>query len=223
MQLLRTDTTTAERQLFQRLFDELQSDKQVLWLLSGGSNIQAAVRIMEAIPDDISQKLSLALIDERYGPVGHTDSNWQQLEAAGLDAKQAEIIPCLQPEMSHAATAETYQTRLSAAFEDADIVIGLLGMGADGHIAGILPRSVATKPCQDLVMFYDGPDYKRITLTFTALEKITALYVFAFGASKRAALRRLQAGEASYDEQPAQFLKQHPESYLYNDEVGENI
>ena len=223
MQLLRTDTIEAEQRLLQRLLDELKGGKNVLWLLSGGSNIHAAVRIMEAIPDEVSSHLTIALIDERYGPVGHPDSNWHQLQAAGLDMKQAASIPCLREGLSQQETAQAYEARLRVAFESSDCIIGLLGMGADGHIAGILPESVAAKPCQHLVIDYKGPDHQRITLTFKALDKITALYVFAFGASKLSALQQLYDQEIDIEKQPAQFLKRHQESYLYNDQLGETI
>ena len=35
------------------------------------------------------------LTDERYGPVGHPDSNWSQLLQKGFDLPQAKLVPVL--------------------------------------------------------------------------------------------------------------------------------
>jgi 6-phosphogluconolactonase/glucosamine-6-phosphate isomerase/deaminase len=66
------------------LITELRAGKRVLWLLSGGSNIRAIVEVMDSIDDSLTPNLSLLLADERFGPVGHHDSNWQQLLDAGF-------------------------------------------------------------------------------------------------------------------------------------------
>jgi 6-phosphogluconolactonase/glucosamine-6-phosphate isomerase/deaminase len=72
-----------------RLLAELSAGKKVLWLTSGGSNIKASVEIMSKVPEPLTANLSVMPSDERFGPPGHADSNWQKLLAAGFDGKQA--------------------------------------------------------------------------------------------------------------------------------------
>jgi 6-phosphogluconolactonase/glucosamine-6-phosphate isomerase/deaminase len=84
------------------------------------------------------------LSDERYGPVGHPDSNAAALDLAGFAPMQANVIPILVAGLDLAATRENYQAAALAAFQKAEIVIGQFGIGSDGHIAGILPNSPAT-------------------------------------------------------------------------------
>ena len=67
-----------------RLELELTAGKKVLWLVSGGSNITASVQLMQNLADDLTKNLTIMAVDERYGLVGHADSNEGQLLAAGL-------------------------------------------------------------------------------------------------------------------------------------------
>ncbi|HTB48773.1 MAG TPA: 6-phosphogluconolactonase [Verrucomicrobiae bacterium] len=205
--------------LTRRLAGELDSGQQVLWLVSGGSNISASVQIMGNVSAQLSQHLSIMLADERYGPVGHTDSNWAQLLQAGFNAKQAKLLPILEADKTFEQTIEHYNELATSAFDAADVVIAQLGIGEDGHIAGILPDSPATQQETALVSGYESSPLKRLTLTFPALRRITAAYAFAFGANKQAALVTLQERTLELSQQPSQILKQLPEAYLYSDQL----
>lgn len=219
--------------LGRRLTSKLSKGQRVLWLLSGGSNIAASVRVMQGLPDEITHGLTLSLIDERYGPPGHADSNWEQLQRGGLATKQARTLPVLQPGLNLAQTRDRYDTMIKTAFTENDVVIGQLGIGDDGHIAGILPHSVATGSgtytgqesvmASPWIIAYHGLPFDRLSLSFAALQRLTTAYVFAFGPAKRPALHRLYNDSLPLIEQPAQILKKIPETYLYNDQIGGNI
>lgn len=206
-----------------RLTQELASGKQVLWLTCGGSNIPAAVQIMASIPADVSQNLRVSLSDERFGEPDHADSNWQQLMAAGFDLKQGQGLPVLQAGNSLEQAVAYYSNLVETAMQGGTVVIAQLGIGADGHIAGILPDTPASAEQSALVVGYESPPLTRLTLTFPALRKIHAAYAFAFGAPKKVALHSLQTEDLSPDILPAQILKELPEAYLYSDQVGEHI
>ena len=202
-----------------RLEQELKAGKKVLWLISGGSNLAASVHLMLNLDQALTPNLTIMPVDERYGVVGHADSNEGQLLAAGFDAKQAKLIQLLQPETSFAATADRFDRLARQAFTDCDMVIAQLGMGADGHIAGILPHSAAvTSP--DFVAAYASEPFQRLTLTHHALKRLSVAYVLAFGADKQAALDLLTAKMVPYSEQPAQMLKELPEAYVFSDMVS---
>jgi 6-phosphogluconolactonase/glucosamine-6-phosphate isomerase/deaminase len=206
--------------LTERLAQELAADKQVLWLTSGGSNIEASVRIMQGISTELSLNLSVSLVDERYGVPNHTESNWAKLVAAGFEGKQARLLPVLEKGIDFVQTAANYNQMLTKAIAAHDSIIAQLGIGDDGHIAGILPNSPATTETIHLVTGYDAPPLQRLTMTFPALRELTAAYVFAFGAAKRSALRSLASQDLSPTEQPAQILKELPEAYVYSDQLG---
>lgn len=202
-----------------RLLHELNAGKDVLWLIPGGSNIPLSAAIMGEIPDDMTARLTLLLTDERYGEVDHPDSNQRQLREAGFDMKQARFLSVLDGS-SLEDTVHRYGQNFQKAASAADIIIGQFGMGADGHIAGCLPGSPAVAS-GDFTAGYAAGQYTRITLTPKAISQITSAYLFAFGAEKLPALEKLHTRDAAIDEQPAQIIKQLPEAFVYNDQIGD--
>lgn len=213
------DNTSTSAVISERLLTELRAEKQVLWLLSGGSNIAVEVAALNAIPSALRSNLTIMLSDERFGPYGHKDSNMQQLYDAGLEPGDAHVIPVIVPEsLPMTASTTHYEDNVRQAFAAADVSIVQLGMGSDGHIAGILPHSPAVS-AKGLVTSYNTENFDRVTLTFQALQQATATYVFAFGQDKGAQLVKLRDADLPVDEQPAQILKQFAEVYVYNDQL----
>lgn len=193
---------------------------EALWLVCGGSNIPYAVEAMRIIRERSGGtlgRLTVALTDERYGPVGHADSNWQQLLDAGFDMSGIVAIPVL-TDASLAETVETYEKGIGELFGRAHI-IAQFGIGADGHIAGVLPHTIGVSS-DALVCGYEAGPYTRVTLTLSAIERINAAYAFAFGAGKHDVLARLQNEDVPLTDMPAQVLKRIPEAYLYSDQIA---
>lgn len=209
--------------LSERLVSHLESGRRVLWLVPGGSNIPLSVSVMSKIPKELTRRLAIVLTDERYGPFGHADSNAKQLIDAGFNVKLATFLPVIRTKHTSIEQTVTYYNDI---IEDAlkyhEIIIGQFGMGADGHIAGILPHSPPVTAV-DLVLGYTTETFTRITLTPLALARIQLGYIFAFGEEKRAALENLRSSDLPIDEQPAQILKKFPEAYVYNDLIGDDL
>ena len=204
--------------LQERLEQELITGKRVLWLVSGGSNIAGSVYLIHDLEPQLTANLTIMPVDERYGLVGHPDSNGAQLMAAGFERQQATLIEILQPNMSFEATANHFENLARQAFAQSDIIIAQLGIGADGHIAGILPHTSAlTDPA--FVSGYASQPYQRLTLTQHALKRISAAYVLAFGADKQSTLEQLSTKMVPYADQPAQILKELPEAYVFSDQI----
>lgn len=198
----------------------LDSGKKVLWLVPGGSNISVVVRVMSGLNESNLKNLTLALSDERYGEPGHADSNFRQLHDQGLNERGATFTDIL-----NSSTFEDTVVSSAALMEklitSSDIIIGFLGMGPDGHIAGILPGSIATETNEKWVVGYDAKQFKRITLTPFALSHIQKAYVGAFGAEKRSALENLCTKASSIGEQPSRILCHLPEVSIFNDQIGD--
>lgn len=217
------DGTAAIDNLTQRLTEELQASKNVLWLIGGGSNIGLSVTVMQSLPAELQTQLTILMTDERYGDFNHPDSNDRQLREAGFQPGQSTYRPMLQQQnLSLEDTVSAYNRQLAEALQDADIVIAQLGIGPDGHIAGMLPRSPAVEGAE-LYSGYDAGTFTRITMTPPALRQVHVAYTFAFGAPKREALQRLQTEELPLEEQPAQILKELAEAHLFSDQVSEEI
>jgi 6-phosphogluconolactonase/glucosamine-6-phosphate isomerase/deaminase len=215
------DSSVGEAALVEALTEKLR-EGSVLWLLSGGSNVGVETRIIDKIDDELTQNLTVMLADERYGVKGHADSNWEQLLAAGFNSKQAYVVDALPANMSLDESAEAYDKAASRAFHAADYVIAQLGIGPDGHVAGILPDSPAAVDTDKFVIGYESDPHQRMTLTFQALQRANAGYVFAFGDNKKQAFENLEQ-RLTLSEQPAQILKALPEAYVYNDQLGGEV
>ena len=70
------------------IFRQLKSNKKVLFFLTGGSSIPVGLKAAELLKNisdkNLIKNLTITLTDERYGPLGYQDSNWQQLLEKGF-------------------------------------------------------------------------------------------------------------------------------------------
>lgn len=194
----------------------LESEKRVLWLVSGGSAIDIAVEVAKRLID--TDSLLVMQVDERYGEVGHSGSNWQKLREAGFEDMGFKCRPVLSGKDLD-STVQDYTEALEAAFSEYDYKIGLFGIGADGHTAGILPGSPASES-KELVSTFQGPDYQRITITPVAIARLDSAIASAFGDVKAETLRNLQK-DIPVNVQSAQLLKTVKDAWIYNDQIGE--
>jgi 6-phosphogluconolactonase/glucosamine-6-phosphate isomerase/deaminase len=205
--------------LTNKIVEALSSGSRVLWCIPGGSNIPISVRVLNGVRKQVSEEhlllLTVTLTDERYGPVGHADSNWAQLLDAGFSEEGIHTIPVLRGLLLD-ETVEVWKAYLENAFAHTDAHIAQFGIGTDGHIAGALPHSPAISESMIVCAYESGP-YTRITLSTSSIARMNAAYVFAFGASKEKTMHDLREKELPLEEQPAQILKTIPEVHIYSD------
>ena len=197
---------------------QLAAGKRVLWLVAGGSSVPVAVAVSKELKNSgVSlEKLVMTLTDERYGDVGHADSNWQQLKNKGFDLSGAIVQPVLDGKDME-ATVTAFGVFLGIELDKSDYRIGLFGIGPDGHTAGILPHSPVVGATQ-LAAGYDAGAYRRMTMTPPAIARLDEAVAYAVGESKWPVLERLET-ELSLEEQPAQILKQISKATIFTDKT----
>lgn len=195
---------------------KLQGGRKVLLFLSGGSFVPIEVEISKKIKEEHSSNLTITLADERFGCVGHPDSNWFHLQESGFEIKNAEIIPILQGE-NIKETSDKFENTLNSEFKKADYKLALLGIGADGHTAGILPSSDALRS-SGLVCFYNTELYNRITVTPSAISLLDEVIVYANGKEKWTAIENLYK-DIDIALEPAQILKKVPLLTIFTDYI----
>jgi 6-phosphogluconolactonase/glucosamine-6-phosphate isomerase/deaminase len=187
----------------------LNAGDKVLWLIAGGSNVPIAVEIMRAVRRLVEpSKLGLLTVsqtDERFGQTGHPDSNWQQMIDAAFDFSIIRILPILRNK-ELGETVQEWSAEISQAFDDNQVIIGQFGMGADGHIAGILPGSAILRDSGAAGSFAD-PKFTRVSLTPRMLRRIHEAYAFVYGQAKHKAVVDLHDEDLSLEIEPAQILK----------------
>ena len=218
--------------------DLLRDSSESLLLLSGGSAVASYQPIATAISENQVPRLSVGLVDERFGEVGHEHSN-ERLLVEKVDLVEicrqhgAEFGSVLHSGASLEQMASQYNEWLKHRWATARR-IAVLGIGVDGHTAGILPmksdKFEETFGGQDLVVGYqpeDGQFAGRITITPKAISQLTDLVVVATGHAKEPALRIVFGRETAKSEvdpeyqMPATILGNHPAVTLFTDIVIE--
>jgi 6-phosphogluconolactonase len=218
MQFVRaSDPSMGKEVLISLLSDTLKTNK-VLYLISGGSNLDIEVDILDGIDAEVTKNLSLLFVDERYGPSNHPDSNYTQLINKGFNVKDATLVNILSDNSSPQDTLEIYKYFYNLYKDESDVIIAQLGIGKDGHIAGVLPASPGVNSSA-IATYYESDPYKRITLTLEALKDIDKAFVFCFGEDKREALLNLVDGPLDKNSMPSVILRELADVIVYNDQV----
>lgn len=169
--------------------------------------------------------------DERFVPHEHERSNFRMAKEALLSRAPAptqNIHPIPTQGLSSADAAVFYERKLKSFYGaerlDArrplfDAVI--LGLGADGHTASLLPGSPALAERERWVVDVVGAAPEtRITLTYPTLESSRHVAFLAVGREKEAAFAKLRRDDEA---QPAARLRPLGELWLFADAqaVGE--
>ncbi len=146
-------------------------------------------------------RLELFWGDERFVPWTDADSNYNMVREAWLsrvNAPPARIHP-IPTDTTPQDCARRYETVLRAIADRRgpgyfDVV--LLGLGADGHTASLLPgQPVLDERAHWVAPVMKGRDEPRITLTYPALESAATVAFLVTGAAKRDAVARVRGGD----------------------------
>lgn len=221
----------ASRILERRIRDKIERNCPVLLLVSGDAPAAIAASACTALSEAFSRRaeqlkllLTITLADERFGETGHQDSNWSLLMDHGFPAASCTCVPVLQgndeSKSAFEYTVSRFNTFLGEAVRrsrNGDIfVIAAVGIGEDGHTAGILPDSPASAIDPRGTVYatgYRSALFKRITITPAFFPFIDFALVRLPGSESGQVLASLLA-EASPAEQPAQLLKTARESMV---------
>lgn len=165
--------------------------------IPGGSALSVALRAAALLGDDW-RRVALTWVDERCVPVADEASNRGEAVRRGLLAvAPARTLPLYEdgetPAQAIARHARRWREELRGGL---DVV--LLGLGEDGHVASLFPSRIwPTEGVAFHLADAPKPPASRLSLTRSALATARETLVFAVGASKRTALERLRAGDAS--------------------------
>ncbi|MBW3569171.1 6-phosphogluconolactonase [Candidatus Parcubacteria bacterium] len=212
-----------------KIVSRLSCGQKIFWIVTGGSNIKIQVEVSRLLKPYELSNLTVTLTDERFGPAGHPDSNWQQLIEAGFDLPKAKLLPVL-IDSDRQKTTDEFAKNLEAGFFKADYSMGISGIGPDGHTAGILPGSPDIDSPKLAVSYSDkgiageSPEgvkrgIDRITMTAAAIARIDEVVVCAFGKAKWPWLDKLEE-VLPVKQNPAQALKKAGKLEVYNDYKG---
>ena len=178
--------------------------------LSGGSTPRALYTLLAAEPLRSRmpwQRLELFWGDERFVPSDDKDSNYRMTRETMLDH-----VP-IKPDQIHRMPTEGRPGEAAQAYEDllkqtygGDRIdpdrpffdIMLLGMGADGHTASLLPDSdVLDERVKWVVAVSQGRPEVRLTLTYPLIDSSRTVAFLLSGAEKAKAFAQIRAGDTT--------------------------
>lgn len=194
------------------LFFSINAQQSILFLISGGS----ALRVLEHIDFPESAIVTIGVVDERYSETD-TERNWPSIQKAPaiqrlLNSTPHAIVPQVVKCLEGKESSEDWEAQLRSwrlTYPEGKVV-ALLGIGSDGHTAGIFPQmeTDTTKWTQ----YYEvpalvNPITRRLTITPTYLkEQVDKAFVFVAGEEKYPVVRQLLNREAGYETLPASIL-----------------
>ncbi len=183
-----------------RLRGDLSMRSKAMVAMSGGSTPQGMFQQLSQQTLDWSS-VNVTLVDERFVPPDHDDSNQKLLQENLLinEAAAAKLLPMYEAGYSAEAAAQAYADALLGRLPGSVLV---LGMGGDGHTASWFPDSpqrqaVTDAASQALAAAVDTPSspHRRLTMTLPAVQRFDSLILHITGADKRSVLLRNLRGE----------------------------
>lgn len=208
----------------------LQVAKKILYLLTAKNPNTVLFLSGGKTPEDLYRQLAkearlkvgaVAMVDERFGSRLHDKSNEKMIRETGfwsyLEKKKIPFYSILRfhPKGVASNFAKGYDRKVKYLLGHFSEKIAILGIGKDGHTAGIAPnREDFTNPLfskslwvgsfSDPRSMEEGGFGTRITLTFKALTEMDVLLILAFGKEKKEALSKMFS-RGALEEIPARF------------------
>ena len=205
---------TAQDQVAQLISQKLMSllikHSRILFLVPGGSAAPVAALALSSLPLEARSRISVLLTDERYGVPGHPEANSNHY----FDLAGGSFIPVLDGS-SLEETVNNYEKNLQQEFSQTSYRLGLFGLGADGHTAGILPGSPVIKS-ERLVASQLTPTFLRVTVTPFAISQLDEALIFAHGEEKWSVIKQLFS-DLEVVVQPAQVLTKLKQLTIFSD------
>jgi 6-phosphogluconolactonase len=166
--------------------------------LSGGNTPKPLYALLGQTVELRELPITWVIVDERYVPMDHPDSNAGMIEKtlfAGGMAPSHRFLRFRTEMNDPAETARAFEDEWrSLGLTDLDLV--LLGVGDDGHTASLFPGTDVLQ-VEDRIaaaVFVPKLDMWRVTITKPVIRAAKMRMVLAAGASKRPILEQIRAG-----------------------------
>lgn len=174
--------------------------------LSGGSTPKPIYVLLSTELGIDWKRVTFFLVDERYVPSDHADSNAKMLNETLL-THEAANAHCILPDTTLPLPECIQEYEAKIAKLKPEMVI--LGMGDDGHIASLFPP-VGPQAYGPQSVIHTTTDrfavHDRISVTFPVLLKAEQRLFLVTGEKKAALLKTMQKDNEDVSMYPAQYL-----------------
>jgi 6-phosphogluconolactonase/glucosamine-6-phosphate isomerase/deaminase len=210
----------------------LHIDKPVLLLLAGGSSIKVVDFIK---PEYLHDQLTVTVTDERFtDDIG--DNNFDTLQTTSFYNELIQVDTfCINTSIWEGDTVEEHAARFEKNIKEwmrdfpKGIIIGLYGMGADGHTAGMIPgvytgtefnTQFNTEDKYVAITDDKGPNAAfalRVTTTLSFMKKVQYPVFYITGENKTEALKKALDEKTTYEEVPARIILDMQKPMIFTD------
>lgn len=212
-----------EHNLCERIIAELKTaiDKkgEASLLVSGGSTPK---NLFYKLSQSVLpwEKVKIGLVDDRFLPESHTDSNAKLVKQNLLvnEAARATFIPLVLDSSNFEENVTLAADKVEEIKRPFTVVI--LGMGGDSHTASLFPKAEALakgmdKTNKDDLIGVIPPEapYRRVSFTRSALLNTENLFLHIYGADKKEVFETSKASGDELKHPIAGFINQ-PEKEL---------
>ena len=178
--------------------------------LSGGSTPKTLYSLLAS--DDFRERFPWERVswywgDERFVPYDHPDSNYRMTREAMLAKAPVppENVHPVPADGTPEEAARRYERTLREAYGAATLDparplfdITLLGLGADGHTASLLPgQPVLEERTRWVMAVSHGRPEVRITMTYPAIDSSRSVAFLVAGREKAAILNAIRGGDSA--------------------------
>ena len=168
-------------------------------MLSGGETPYEAYQRLTERPFPVSPEIHFLLSDERMVPYDDSQSNYGRIRPLMEYLRKENQVITIDTAQSPPEAASRFEQQLEAFFQQGGrIVLGLLGLGTDGHTASLFtPDDLQRAEGRWAVAIpkETGPD--RVSVTPHCLSHVDRLIFLVNGESKRPILERFLHGDES--------------------------
>lgn len=225
---LESKFSVAVERIFQVLNQQPSSAPLVVALCGGRSVVgilQALLSESTNQPPELLKRIHFFMVDERITPLTHPDSNFGGLAKQLFDSlvEQGKITrDQLHPLYISAHDADSAcadYTRELQAFGGVFTVV-VLGMGEDGHVAGLFPNhSALSFSGAGFIPFFDSPKppAARVTASRDLVTGAQLGVLLALGEGKRAAWNDFNNSAIPVERCPAKLVASMPQCVVVSD------
>lgn len=204
-------------------------ERPVLMLVSGGS----ALTVLDACRA-VPSHATVGMLDDRFSRDASINT-FAALERSAFFANaHAQHASFIDTRPSTDDTHETFTARVKREIENwrqtytDGLTIATMGMGPDGHTAGIMPFpedperfALLFEDPRELVVGYDAtgknPYPLRTTVTLPFLRSVDHALAYVTGEGKRPAFARVLADDGALPETPARIMREMRDVTIFTD------
>lgn len=203
-------------ELLNSLANAVDADGVAVLGLCGGRSVVGLLKALMTSKDanDVLKDVQFFMVDERLVPITDEQSNFRLLnellflELLGNKTIQRRQIHPFEPDDKQSDFGAANYLRILNGFGGAFTSI-VLGMGEDGHVAGLFPKHPALESAgREFLTFFDSPKPPpaRMTASLPLLTSAKTAILLAIGEGKRNAYERFQDHYESIEDCPAKLV-----------------